>query len=167
MYSREEIKQLHKEFWTAFGTFCQHLPRFKYRHKDWILYNTRIKGVEMKFDATCDGAYVIMELNNKSERKRLAMMELLKRYKAVVDEDFADAVWEDSYIKPCGTEVCRIYRCQSELNIHKKEQWKDFFVYLSKNMSALERVFDAMKEQLQYIATDSNTESTEEEESLS
>ena len=63
----------------------------------------------MKFDATCDGAYVIMELNNKSERKRLAMMELLKRYKAVkLMRDFADANGKILILSRVVRRVCRI-----------------------------------------------------------
>lgn len=157
MYSKEEIKQLHKDFWTGFGRFCEHLPRFKYRHKPWILYNTKVKGVEMKFDALKDGAYVILEFNNKNIRKRQAMYELMKQYKVVVDENFDNAIWEEKFIKACGTEVSRIYRKQPDLNIHKQEQWKDFYVYLSKNMSALEKVFEELKEQLLEIAVDQDT----------
>lgn len=157
MYSREEIKQLHKDFWNGFSLFCEHLPRFKYRHKPWILFNTKVKGVEMKFDAQKDGAYVILEFNHRNPRKKQAMWDLMKKYKVVVDEHFEDAIWQDRFIKPCGTEVSRIYRYNQELNIHKQEQWKDFYVFLSKNMSALEKVFDDMRELLGIIASDQET----------
>lgn len=152
MYSREEIKQLHKDFWNGFDEFCAQLPRFKYRRKPWILYNTKIKGVELKFDATREGAYVIFELNHHNTAKRFAMMDLMKKYKVVFDEYFDNAIWEDSFIKPCGTDVCRIYRRNPDLNIHKKEHWKDFYVYLSKNMSMLEKSFDQLRELLEIIA---------------
>ncbi|MBQ4034578.1 MAG: DUF4268 domain-containing protein, partial [Paludibacteraceae bacterium] len=76
----------------------------------------------------------------------------MRKYKVVFDEYFDNAIWEDSFIKPCGTDVCRIYRRNSDLNIHKREQWKDFYVYLSKNMSMLEKAFDQLRELLEIIA---------------
>ncbi|MBQ0029534.1 MAG: DUF4268 domain-containing protein [Paludibacteraceae bacterium] len=154
MYSKEEVKQIRKDFWTAFGEFCQQLPRYKFRHKPWILYNTKVKGVEMKFDATRDGAYVIFELNNRNPRKRAAMMELMRQYRIIVEEHFKEAIWEDAFVKECGTEVSRIYKRNPDLNIHKREQWHDFFVFLSKNMSMLEKAFEQVKEQLEEIAND-------------
>ncbi len=152
MYTRDEIKQLHKDFWTEFGLFCQSLARFKYRHKSWILYNTKIKGVELKFDATEEGAYVILELNNRDVFKRKAMMETLREYHNLVDQRLETAIWQDDFTKPCGTVVSRIYVHNPNLNIHKKEEWKDFFVYLSKNMVVMEKIFDDLKEQLEEIA---------------
>ena len=111
----------------------------------------------MKFDALQDGAYVILELNHKNIRKRDAMYSLLEQYKTVIDENFSDAIWQKSFIKPCGTEVSRIYRREPNLNIHKKEQWRDFYVYLSKNMSALEKSFESVRELLLDIALDQDS----------
>ena len=120
MYSREEVKILKRNFWTGFDAFCAELPRFKYRKRKWILYNTKIKGVELKFDAARDGAYVIFELNHPKTSKRLEMFELMKKYKVVVDQFFADAEWQEQFEKPCGTLVSRIYRHLGGLDIHRQ-----------------------------------------------
>ena len=149
MYSREEVKQLKRDFWNGFDVFCENLPRFKYRHKKWILYNTKMKGVELKFDAARDGAYVILEFNHRSESKRLKMMATLEKYKVVFDQYFADATWELTHEKPCGTLVSRIYKHQPDLDIHKREQWLDFYKFLSTEMSHLERAFQETKVLLQ------------------
>ncbi len=146
MYSRDELKQLKKEFWEGFGQFCENLPRFKYKKKRWILYNTKIKGVEMKFDASREGAFVILELNHPNEGKRLEMLTLLEKYKSIVDSYFPDATWEILFIKPCGTPVSRIYKQKSGLDIHRREQWAEFYPFLSREMSMLEKVFNELKE---------------------
>ena len=146
MYTREEAKQLKRDFWNGFDAFCENLPRFKYRKKKWILYNTKIKGVEMKFDATRDGAYVILEFND--QRRREEMFGIVQKYRVVFDQYFADAVWQHDFEKPCGTMVSRIYRMQEGLDIHKKEQWHDFYVFLSKEMSHLERAFGEIRDLL-------------------
>ena len=146
MYSRDELKQLKKEFWEGFGQFCENLPRFKYKKKRWILYNTKIKGVEMKFDASREGAFVILELNHPNEGKRLEMLTLLEKHKSIVDSYFPDATWEILFIKPCGTPVSRIYKQKSGLDIHRREQWAEFYPFLSREMSMLEKVFNELKE---------------------
>jgi len=149
MYSREEVKILKRNFWTGFDAFCAELPRFKIRKRKWILYNTKIKGVELKFDAARDGAYVIFELNHPKTSKRLEMFELMKKYKVVVDQYFADAEWQEQFEKPCGTLVSRIYRHLGGLDIHRQEQWPEFYPFLSREMCHCERMFKEMRELLQ------------------
>lgn len=149
MYSREEMKILKRNFWTGFDDFCSELPRFKYRKCKWILYNTKIKGVELKFDATRDGAYVIFELNHPRRSRRLEMYATMLKYKVVVDQYFADAEWQEEYEKPCGTMVSRIYRRLGGLDIHRQEQWPEFYPFLSKEMCHCERMFKEMRELLQ------------------
>jgi hypothetical protein len=148
MYSKDELKQLKKDFWEGFGLFCENLPRFKYKKRRWILYNTKIKGVEMKFDASREGAFVILELNHPHEAKRLEMLTLLERYKAVFDTCFSDATWEILFVKPCGTPVSRIYKQKKNIDIYRKEQWPEFYPFLSREMSQLEKVFNELKELL-------------------
>lgn len=157
MYSREEMKILKRNFWTGFDDFCKELPRFKYRKCKWILYNTKIKGVELKFDATRDGAYVILELNHPRRNKRLEMYATMLKYKVVVDQYFADAEWQEEYEKPCGTMVSRIYRHLGGLDIHRQEQWPEFYPFLSKEMCHCERMFKEMRELLQDDAESNDT----------
>ena len=64
MYTREELRQLKKEFWEGFGLFCSEVPALKRRKSKFMLYNTKMKGVELKFDATREGAFVILEINH-------------------------------------------------------------------------------------------------------
>ena len=42
MYSKEELKQLKKEFWEGFGTYCSMLPAMKRRKSKFMLYNTKM-----------------------------------------------------------------------------------------------------------------------------
>ena len=148
MYSKDELKQLKKDFWEGFGLFCENLPRFKYKKRSWILYNTKIKGVEMKFDASREGAFVILEFNHPNETKRLEMLTLLEEYKAVFDSYFPDATWEILFVKSCGTPVSRIYKQKKDVDIYRREQWSEFYPFLSREMSQLEKAFNELKELL-------------------
>jgi hypothetical protein len=77
MYSKEELKNLKVEFWESFAAFCEVQPYLRRRRKIWTLYNTKVRGVELKFDATREGAYVILEVNHRNEGERLEMFERL------------------------------------------------------------------------------------------
>ena len=91
MYSKEELKQLKKEFWEGFGTYCSEIPALKRRKSKFMLYNTKMKGVELKFDATRDGAFVILEINLHDAKARFEKYEQFEQYKSVMEKQF-----------PCG-----------------------------------------------------------------
>ena len=88
MYSKDELKSLKKEFWESFASYCEVQPYLRRRRKMWVLYNTKVKGVELKFDATRDGAFVILEVNHRQEDQRLEMYEKLTWYKDNLEKDF-------------------------------------------------------------------------------
>lgn len=103
----------------------------------------------MKFGAGRDGAYVIFELNHRNPNKRTEKWELLKQYKVVIEEHFDEPIWQDNFIKECGTPVSRIYKHKPDLDIHRRDDWKEFYVFLSKEMTKLEKAFNEMRELLQ------------------
>ena len=80
MYSKDELKQLKKDFWEGFGLFCANHPVLGKRKSKFMLYNTKMKGVELKFDANREGAFVILEFNHSSETDRLSKYEQFERF---------------------------------------------------------------------------------------
>lgn len=95
MYSKEELKNLKLEFWESFAAFCEVQPYLRGRKKIWTLYDTKVKGVELKFDANRQGAYVILEVNHRSEDLRLEMFERLTWYKETLEQDFPEGlIWD-------------------------------------------------------------------------
>lgn len=55
MYSKEELKNLKLEFWESFAAFCEVQPYLRGRKKIWTLYDTKVKGVELKLTRTAKG----------------------------------------------------------------------------------------------------------------
>ena len=66
MYSKDELKNLKLEFWESFAAYCEVQPYLRDRKKIWTLYDTKVKGVELKFDVSRNGAYVILEVNHRN-----------------------------------------------------------------------------------------------------
>ena len=147
MYSKEEEKQLKKEFWEGFGFFCSEIPALKRRKSKFMLYNTKMKGVELKFDANRDGAIVILEINHPDLEKRFELYEKFELYKTIVEKQFPEGlIWDFAYVRECGTEVCRIYTAKRGIDIHRRIQWMEFYRFLSSEMLKLEKAFRLVKD---------------------
>lgn len=147
MYTKEEVKQLKKEFWEGFGTYCNTLTQFKKRKSKFLLYNTKMKGVELKFDANRKGAYVILELNHSNSTKRFDMFEKFERLKPLIEKKLNNnLIWDFAYVRECGTEVCRIYSHKNGIDIHNRLQWADFYEFMSTEMLRLEKAFTLLKD---------------------
>jgi len=140
MYSKDELKQLKVEFWESFASFCDVQPYLIGRKKMWVLYDTKIKGVELKFDATRQGACVILEVNHRSEEQRLEMFERLTWYKDALEQDFPEGlIWDICFVRETGKQVARIYASKEGIDFHRRSDWGDFFGFMAKQMFVLER----------------------------
>jgi hypothetical protein len=150
MYSKEEVKQLKKEFWEGFGVYCSQIPELKRRKSKFMLYNTKMKGVELKFDATRDGAFVILEFNHSNSTLRLEKYEQFEQYKIIMEKQFPNGlIWDFAYIRDCGTEVCRIYTSKTGIDLHRRIQWMEFYQFMSAEMMKLEKSFIKVKAALE------------------
>lgn len=149
MYSKDELKKLKIEFWESFAAYCEVQPYLRRRRKMWTLYNTKVKGVELKFDANRKGAYVILEVNHRQEEERLEMYERLTWYKETLEKDFPDGlIWNCCFVRETGNEVARIYVAKEGLDLHRREHWGDFFSFMARQMYLLERNFMSIAEYL-------------------
>lgn len=149
MYSKDELKQLKLEFWESFAAFCEVQPFLRGRKKIWTLYDTKVKGVELKFDANRQGAYVILEVNHRREDLRLEMFEKLTWYKEALERDFPDGlIWDICFVRETGKEVARIYTREEGIDLHRRQDWGTFFTFMVRQMYLLERNFMEIAEYL-------------------
>ena len=149
MYSKDELRKLKTEFWESFAAYCKVQPYLRRRRKIWVLYSTKIKGVELKFDATRNGALVILEVNHKQEDLRLEMYEKLTWYKVDLEKDFPEGlIWNDCFVRETGQQVARIYVEKRGIDFHRREDWGEFFSFMAGQMYLLERNFMKIAEYL-------------------
>ena len=153
MYTQEEAKQLRKQFWILFGKRCTIVPQLHGRNKKWVLYDTKITGLDLKFEVDRQSAKVMIEVNHRSENKRLDIFEKLQKYKPILEEGFDDGLeWDFLYVRESGEEVCRVYIKQTGFDIYRQNQWPDIYNFLIENMLKLENNFmdirDVLKEEL-------------------
>ena len=149
MYSKDELKNLKLEFWESFAAFCEVQPYLRGRKKIWTLYDTKVKGVELKFDATREGAFVILEVNHRGEEARLEMFERLTWYKDTLETDFPEwLTWDICFVRDTGKQVARIYTSKSGIDFHRRQDWGEFFSFMASQMYLLERNFMSIAEYL-------------------
>ena len=141
MFSREESKRIREEFWTEFG---QKYPR------KWILYNTKIKEIQLKFTFTTERAQVSLDIGSADELVQEYYTEKLQSLEAVLKSDYLpEALLEENYLLPAGKTVTRIYVQREGVNIHNRKHWPEVFEFLYGNKDQLESFFTDFKDFIQ------------------
>lgn len=140
MFSREESKQLRHEFWTSFGK--------SFPHK-WILYNTKIKGLTLKFHFDVKKAMVSIDVEHRDLAVRIELWEKLISLQSILKEDYLPEVhFEDSFVLENQKEISRISIKKEAVSIHNKNTWQETMEFLNENMTKFENFFTDYKEVL-------------------
>ena len=149
MYSRDELKQLKREFWISFSDYCLTIPQLASRKSQFMLYNTKLKGVELKFDATRNGAFVIMEINHTDPDRRFELFEHAQACRLLFEQELGnELIWELCDMRPEGKEVSRIYIQKMGMDMHRRDDWPQFYEFMAPMMLRMEKAFRAFKETL-------------------
>ena len=148
MYKRDELKQLKTDFWNGFADYCNTIPRLAQRKQKFMLYNTRLKGTELKFDVQRHEVSVVLEINHTDYERRIELFEHFKACRMLFEEAFEGM--EVVYELETGKEVCRIYiRLVDEMDFHRRDDWQKFYGFMARNMMRLERLFNQAKQALE------------------
>lgn len=150
MYSKDEAKLLRKEFWIVFARRCEIVPELRHKKKKWVLYDTGLSGIDLKFDVTRNEAIVMIEINSRLENRRLEIFETMQKYRILLEEGFQESlIWDFCYTRESGQEVCRIYKSLPNVDFHRQTQWPDIFNFLIDNMLILENNLMEIKDGLE------------------
>jgi hypothetical protein len=150
MYSKDEAKLLRKEFWIVFARRCEIVPELSYKKKKWVLYDTGLSGIDLKFDVSRTEALVMIEVNSRQESRRLEIFETLLKYRKFLEVGFSELlVWDFCFVRDSGQEVCRIYKSLPNVDFHRQNQWPDIFNFLIDNMLILENNLMEIKDVLE------------------
>jgi len=139
MYSKNELRQLKQEFWETFNRYTQYYSRELGEPIEWMMYKTKIKGLELKFEVENHWVKVILEINSKNEDRRLHYFAELEKYRSLIDEGFEEGLlWDDSVKLKEGKTVSQIYTINNSYYFHNKDHWKDLFHFMATNMYRLQ-----------------------------
>ena len=133
MYSKEEAQRLKREFWIDFAA--------KYPRK-WMLYDTKIKDFSFKFYVDNKKAQVLIDIENRSDDKRIAYFEKLESLKNILEEEFVkDLVFEKNFVLENGKSISRIWIEKLEVSVSNRKYWDSIFYFFNEKMNALENFY--------------------------
>ncbi len=133
MFSQEESKKIRQEFWTSFG---------KEYPKKWILYNTKMKEIQLKFTFNRKFAQVSLDIDDADELIREYYFEKLVSLKKILKTEYLpEIIFSKEYLLPEGKLISRIYVQLDEVSIHNRQDWPLVKEFLSRNMNLLEEFF--------------------------
>lgn len=133
MYSREESQKLKREFWVAFAE--------KYPRK-WVLYDTKIKDFSFKFYVDNKKAQVLIDIEHRSDEKRIAYFEKIEALKNILEEEFIkDLVFERNYTLESGKTISRIWIEKQGVGFSNRNNWDIIFDFFFERMNALEMFY--------------------------
>ncbi len=133
MYSKEETQRLKREFWI---TFAEKYPR------KWMLYDTKIKDFSFKFFVDNKKAQVLIDIEHRSNEKRIAYFEKLEALKSILEEEFiTDLVFEKDYVLENGKTISRIWVEKQGVGFSNRNNWDAIFDFYNEKMDALERFY--------------------------
>lgn len=150
MFTKEEAKELRLEFWRKLENRTRRLPGQKGLPKKWIMDNTGIRGIDLRFDVNREQAVVALEINHRDEDRRLKLYAKLDACKNIFEETYGQPLtWDLTYEKDNGLNVCRVY-VSTEADIYKQDKWPDVFRFLIDHMMRMEKAFLEVKDFLKY-----------------
>lgn len=133
MFSREESKKIRQEFWTSFG---KEYPR------KWLLYNTKMKEIQLKFSFNRKFAQVSLDIADDDELIRAYYFEKLQSLEKILKAEYLpEAILEADYELPEGKVTSRVYTEMENVSIHNKNDWPEVKQFLASRMDKLEEFF--------------------------
>ncbi|MEP0266116.1 DUF4268 domain-containing protein [Dokdonia sp.] len=138
MFSKEQSKEIRQQFWIFFG---------KRHPRKWLLYNTGIKDLSLKFDFDTKKAVVTIESAANDEIDRAYYFDKLISLKKILKEDVSsELIFDEQFLLPSGKLVSRCYLSLENVSIHNKTTWPEVFDFFNTYMNKLELFFLEYKE---------------------
>lgn len=133
MFSKEESKKIRQEFWIKFG---EDYPR------KWLLYNTKLKELSLKFTFTTKIAQVSIDIDSNDELIRAYYYDKIWSLEKILKtEHLPQIILNPEYEIEFGKIISRAYVQLEGVSIHNKNTWEQTAKFFYGNMSKLELFF--------------------------
>ncbi|MFD2827037.1 DUF4268 domain-containing protein [Leeuwenhoekiella polynyae] len=130
MFSREESKQIREQFWIFFG---------KRHPRKWLLYDTKIKEINLKFSFDTKKAIVSFDIETHDDIFRTYYYEKFESLKNLLKAEISEEIILDQeYLRSSGKIISRIYVEKNGVNIHNKTHWPEVFEFFYTEMPKFE-----------------------------
>ena len=133
MYSKQENQRLKQEFWVAFAA--------RYPRK-WVLYDTKIKDFSFKFFVDNTKAQVSIEIEHRSEEKRLAYFDKIVALKNILEDEFIkDLIFQKNHTLENGKIISKIWVEKLGITVSNRTNWEAIFEFFFEKMHEFEMFY--------------------------
>ena len=139
MYSKEEIKNTKIAFWDGFTSYSSPKRRKLGKPKKWVMQNTGIKALDLKFHIDNKIASVSIDIVSKSLDNKVAYWDKLMSLRSIINQSFEqEVIWDDMFVLESGKEIIRVGVYLDDVNILDRNCWKKVYDFFFENMIILE-----------------------------
>lgn len=146
MYSREEVRQLREEFWTAFGQYMRAVPSADGDRVSWLNYKTGIKHLYFRMDADKTSARISIDMVDPDDGIRSLMyaqfVELKNIFYDSVGENWA---WEEQTYRDDRT-MATISAELPNVSVFRKADWPALISFFKPRIIALDEFWSLAKD---------------------
>jgi hypothetical protein len=151
MFSKEEAKEIREEFWDQFRRVSAGKRVRKNLPGSWMLSNTGIKALNLRFHVDRKVAQVGIDLETRNMDKRIELFEKLESVKNLLEKAMeSPMIWELEYIRENGKSVSRIYLEQEGVDIYNRDTWPRAHRFMYGNMMKLETFYREYRDYFKY-----------------
>ena len=139
MLSREELKELRTEFWTAFGNLMRPHSSETGFNVRWTNYRTGVKDLFFRLDMDGKTATIAIDFQHPDDGIRQLFWEQFMEYKTYFHE-VTGGEWQynDLLFTNDGRPYARVFRIRENVSLYRKETWPDAFAFLKENLLVLD-----------------------------
>ncbi len=151
MYSIEQKKEIREEFWLKFKTYSNLLKLKNKKPGKWIMKDTGIKQLNLKFHFDEQIAYAGIEIESRNIDKRIILFDKLEKLKNILTSKTPHPlIWElDKNITQKDSSSL-VYAMIKDVNIYDRNCWDKVFKFLYDVMDPIEDVFTEYVDYLKY-----------------
>lgn len=147
MYTREEVKRIKEQFWTAFGQYMGLSLSAEFDKINWINYRTGIKNLHFRMDADKRSAIIMIEMSHADASMRGLMFEQFEAYKSILHDALGEEwIWEQDAENDYGKPIARIYTRISGVNIFQQADWTLLIEFFKPRLKALDAFWCDVKD---------------------
>jgi len=151
MYTKQEAKQLRKDYWDQFKTWSGYLRIKKGRKGRWLMNDTGIRQIQLKFHFDEHFAFVGIVIHTRNLEKRLELWQKLENLQNILEQkaDFPIR-WEKIFMLHELKQVSGIYSSLESVTIYNRDDWKTVNDFFYKRMTLFEDFFLEYRDYLKY-----------------
>ena len=152
MYSTYEKKQIREEFWNRFRDYSAIRRRQKGKPAKWIMNNTGIRALKLKFEFEGTKASVGLDIETRNLDRRLELMDKFESLKTILHQAVGQEMnWELEHTLENGKSISRICLELDDVDIYDRDCWQTVFPFFYKNMMKLEAFYEEYRDVLKAI----------------